>query len=212
MEIFPCYWTFVKRIHQWPVDSPHKGQWRGALMFSLICGWTNGWADNRATCDWDDVVLIVTSLYWTLCLQMYNPLTMLSYQQVQQYYACFRPNILRRRIIPLQWCPKGIEQGDILTLVYRVWYLTCSLNSTSAAVRHLINWALCWKCTLPEINKSRQLIGWSGPLLDIKTVYPAVIIPIIKTRRPRDRLITRIAIFIIQHFNATSSSQVTILS
>ena len=27
--------------------SPHKGQWRGALMFSLICPWTNGWANNR---------------------------------------------------------------------------------------------------------------------------------------------------------------------
>ena len=30
-----------------PVDSPHKGQWRGALMFSLIEAWTNGWANNR---------------------------------------------------------------------------------------------------------------------------------------------------------------------
>ena len=26
-----------------PLDSPHKLQWRGALMFSLICAWTNGW-------------------------------------------------------------------------------------------------------------------------------------------------------------------------
>ena len=26
---------------------PHKGQWHGALMFSLICAWTNGWANNR---------------------------------------------------------------------------------------------------------------------------------------------------------------------
>ena len=24
-----------------PVNSPHKGQWRGALMFSLICVWVN---------------------------------------------------------------------------------------------------------------------------------------------------------------------------
>ena len=29
------------------LDSPHKGQWRGALMFSLICAWTKGWANNR---------------------------------------------------------------------------------------------------------------------------------------------------------------------
>ena len=29
------------------VDSPHKGQWRGDLMFSLICAWTNGSANNQ---------------------------------------------------------------------------------------------------------------------------------------------------------------------
>ena len=27
--------------------SPHKGQWRRALMFSLICTWTNGWENNQ---------------------------------------------------------------------------------------------------------------------------------------------------------------------
>ena len=44
---FSRYWPFVRGIHRWPVDSPHKGQWRRALMFSLICAWTNGWANNR---------------------------------------------------------------------------------------------------------------------------------------------------------------------
>ena len=38
---FPCYWPFVWGIHRSPVNSPHKGQWRGALMFSLICAWIN---------------------------------------------------------------------------------------------------------------------------------------------------------------------------
>ena len=28
------------------VNSPHKGQWHGALMFSLICIWINGWVNN----------------------------------------------------------------------------------------------------------------------------------------------------------------------
>ena len=36
------YWPFVQGIHRSPVNSPHKGQWRGALMFSLIFAWTNG--------------------------------------------------------------------------------------------------------------------------------------------------------------------------
>ena len=34
---FPRYWPFVRGIHRSPVKSPLKGQWRGALMFSLIC-------------------------------------------------------------------------------------------------------------------------------------------------------------------------------
>ena len=34
---FPRYWPFVRGIHRSPVNSPHKGQWRGALMFSFIC-------------------------------------------------------------------------------------------------------------------------------------------------------------------------------
>ena len=34
-----------------PVSSPHKGQWRGALMFSLSCVWINGWVNNRETGD-----------------------------------------------------------------------------------------------------------------------------------------------------------------
>ena len=34
-----------------PVKSPHKGQWRGALIFSLICVWINGWVNNREAGD-----------------------------------------------------------------------------------------------------------------------------------------------------------------
>ena len=34
-----------------PVISPHKGQWRRALMFSLICVWINGWVNNREAGD-----------------------------------------------------------------------------------------------------------------------------------------------------------------
>ena len=48
---FPRYWTFVRGIHRSPVNSPHKGQWRGALMFSLIGDWINGWVNNREAGD-----------------------------------------------------------------------------------------------------------------------------------------------------------------
>ena len=48
---FPRYWPFVRGIHRSPGNSPHKGQWRGALMFSLICTWINGWVNNREAGD-----------------------------------------------------------------------------------------------------------------------------------------------------------------
>ena len=48
---FPRYWPFVRGIHRSPVNSPHKGQWRGALMFTLICAWINDWVNNRKAGD-----------------------------------------------------------------------------------------------------------------------------------------------------------------
>ena len=51
LKHLPRYWPFVQGIHRWPVNSPHKGQWRGALMFSLICAWLNGWVNNREAGD-----------------------------------------------------------------------------------------------------------------------------------------------------------------
>ena len=45
-KTFPRHWPFVRGIQQSPVNSPHKGQWRGALMFSLICAWINSWINN----------------------------------------------------------------------------------------------------------------------------------------------------------------------
>ena len=48
---FPRYWPFVQGIHRSPVNSPHKGQWLGAMMFSLICVWKNGWVNNREAGD-----------------------------------------------------------------------------------------------------------------------------------------------------------------
>ena len=44
---FPRYWPFVREIHRSPANSPHKGQWHGALMFPLVCGWINDWANTR---------------------------------------------------------------------------------------------------------------------------------------------------------------------
>ena len=64
---FPRYWPFVRGIHRSPVNSPHKGQWRGALMFTLICARINGWVNNREAGDlrryrahYDVIVMLLT--------------------------------------------------------------------------------------------------------------------------------------------------------
>ena len=49
----PRYWPFIRGIHRSLVNSPNrgKGQWRGALMFSSICAWPNGWVNNQDSDD-----------------------------------------------------------------------------------------------------------------------------------------------------------------
>ena len=43
---FPRNRPFARGIHRSPVNSPHKDQRRGALVFSLICVWINDWVNN----------------------------------------------------------------------------------------------------------------------------------------------------------------------
>ena len=53
MEIFPALLALCsgRGIQRSPVNSQHKGQWHGTLMFSLICAWINGWVNNREAGD-----------------------------------------------------------------------------------------------------------------------------------------------------------------
>ena len=66
---------FVRGIHRSPGNSRHKGQWRGALMFPLICAWINGWVNNseagylrRHRAHYDVIVMnIVRSVAQIIC-------------------------------------------------------------------------------------------------------------------------------------------------
>ena len=51
METFSALLALCAGNSPVPVNSPHKGQWRGALMFSLICAWINDWVNNREAGD-----------------------------------------------------------------------------------------------------------------------------------------------------------------
>ena len=47
----PRCWPFVRGIHRYPVNSSHKGQCRGALIFHWSAPWINGWVNNREAGD-----------------------------------------------------------------------------------------------------------------------------------------------------------------
>ena len=71
IQTISYYWSFVRGIHRSLVNSPHKDQWCGALMFSLIWAWTSGWVNNRDAGDlrryranYDVTVMKLLHLIW----------------------------------------------------------------------------------------------------------------------------------------------------
>ena len=77
-KLVPRYWPFVRGIHWSPVNSLHKGQWREALMFSLIYalnerlskqsqGW---WFETPSRSLWrcNAVLLHINIDYFSVCL------------------------------------------------------------------------------------------------------------------------------------------------
>ena len=92
---FPRYCPFVRGIHRSPVNSPHKGQWRGALIFSLICDWINRWVNNREAgdlrCHRTHYGVLVMKDLWTTCWDLLK----LYYEWLSMYNASILSKILR---------------------------------------------------------------------------------------------------------------------
>ena len=86
---FLRYWPFVRETHRSPVKSPHKGQWRGAVMFSMICAWINGWVNNRHTSDlrrhgpYYGVIVMMTGTYWAI---LFASFVLSGYWRVWNFY------------------------------------------------------------------------------------------------------------------------------
>ena len=83
----------LRGIHRSPVNSPHKGQWRGALMFSLICVRINGWVNIR---DAGDLrrrpahynVIVMYGLHGTGAYSYANPCFRVTSLALDQPYDC----------------------------------------------------------------------------------------------------------------------------
>ena len=55
---FPRYLPFVRGIHRWPMKSPHKGQWCGALIFFHLR------PNKRLSKHNDAIVMLCTSSFY----------------------------------------------------------------------------------------------------------------------------------------------------
>ena len=107
---FPRYWPFVWGIHRWPVNSPHKGQWRGALMFSFICAWINGCVNTseagdlrRDRADYDVTVTRKQNVSFEI----------LALEDKRHWMqSCHRANFVVRVGSALQWRHNGRNGGS----------------------------------------------------------------------------------------------------
>ena len=88
---FPRYWPFVPGIHRSPVNSPHKGQWRGALMFSLICTYINSSVNNREAGD-----LRRYRAYYDVNVMLYtNDVQVIPYSISRYIYQTFQTSFFK---------------------------------------------------------------------------------------------------------------------
>ena len=130
---FPRYWPFVRGIHRSPVNSPHKGQWRETLMFSLIYAWINGWVNNREAGDSRrhrahyDVIVMSASCFP-------SSLNIVNNDSVP---VCVRFQALSN---PISWCgfhwshaPQAPQSYYfyVYLMLFFVWYRSILLSSIS---------------------------------------------------------------------------------
>ena len=94
-----------------PASSPHKGQWCGALMFSLTCAWTNAWANHRDAGD-----LISHGAHYEALVTC-----LLKSQYMKQWYISTRKEI----IVTIGFCEILIKMYfKMLSAKYRQFSIT----------------------------------------------------------------------------------------
>ena len=124
---FPRYWPFVWGIPRSPVNSPHKGQWRGALMFSMIYVWINGWVNSREAGD------------------------------LRRHHARYDVTVTNRPIVIWEEPHKGRTLFAICCVSYHLVSIdfTCEFRVISQSVGHLLNCTSAKEALLCKVGKYR---------------------------------------------------------
>ena len=143
-EHFPCYRPFLRGIHRSLVTSLHKGQWRAALMFSLICAWINGWINNGEAGDLRrhgahyDVIVMYRTHWWHMFMDCYN--------------FCYRWVHLQRL--------KYLRSSSLLVAEKKVWWGT---NCLSFHIPTLTWMVISMQCRRLETTNSSPMESQSTP-------------------------------------------------
>ena len=183
---FPRHWPYVRGIYRSPVNSPHKGQWRRALMLSLICAWINAWVNNceagdlrRHRTDYDVIVLLNCVGERTEHLADARPLSIL--QGVAKTDSiliglgndivifCFQHTIItwgRNALCSTHWSLENVA------VILKVWFLNSlcvsvllsgewyrSLLMKSTLVQYLVQ---CWPRSMVQYGITR--LQWANKL------------------------------------------------
>ena len=126
-------WPFVRKIHRSPVNFPHKGQWRGALMFSLIYAWINDWANNREAGDlrrqhghYDVIVMNQRCAY-----------RVTRHHQVEGHRTSFCRH--RYHVDVWEWHSKSLREMTYMTSLYLGHFVWYELRLQSS------DWYILWK-------------------------------------------------------------------
>ena len=132
----------------WPLVT-HKRQWRGALRFSMICAWINGWVNNREAgdlrchCAHYDVIVMVRARvlfsnwhYHGTYFNRKSRAPSLNNDCPERYgdshykdETAVRPSYL---------------YGGILTVVRRHHYILMQHSSSSWSDDIVVDWQLTW--------------------------------------------------------------------
>ena len=169
-------------IHRSPVNSPHKGQRRGALMFSLICVWINGWVNNREAGDLRRYrshynVIAMWSILWVKCRRYHittktTKSTLSVFQKTNAIVIpmfIFLTFIIQTPSYHSYFILENIYRKDTASLTYRQIMLLGAFVDICDAVNRSINLS----CTV-SVDK-RPAINWRHCCVAAVTKYISVI-------------------------------------
>ena len=123
-----------------PVKSPHKGQWRGALMLSFICAWIKGWVNNREAGDFrhhrahcDVIVIIILHCHMNI-IKLHGH----SKYHLDPEFTETLPAVWRRKWS--NW-PIVTQKNGFIYHTWSVKHMGCNLFTSMVRL-----WCLFWFC------------------------------------------------------------------